>query len=183
MEIWFKILRAFKKNTQMKEIKYIISGVVAATMLLIACTKREAALTPSTINELGYNYALDGTNSYDQRIRDYYSRYKSYLLYNFNPKDVYWNILKWDSAYRIIPADPNYVDKQLDLIDSTFFRYYADSTLRNYLPTKFLLCSSIRYNGTTPVDAYLTRVSGFAESGYIYETFVANWGSDRILNI
>ena len=166
----------------MKNSKYILI-ILALTFTVIACTKKEAPLSPSDRNELGYALP-EGNSSYAQRIRDYYNRFGVYMLYNFTPKEAYWSITKWDSSYRLKPADSNYVDKQLDLLDTTFFRYYADSTLRKYLPVKFLLCSSVLKNGIgAQLDAYLTTRSGMAESGYNYESFIANWGSSRILDI
>ena len=166
----------------MKNSKYILI-ILAITVAVIACNKNEAPLTPSDRNEFGFDLP-QGNSSYAQRIRDYHKRFGVYMLYNFTPKEAYWTIVKWDSTYRVKPADSNFVDMQLDLLDTTFFRYYADSTLRKYLPIKFLLCSSILKSGTgAQLDAYLTTRSGIAESGYNYETFIANWGSSRILNI
>jgi len=163
----------------MKNSKYILI-ILAITVAVIACTKNEAPLSPSDRNEFGYALP-QGNSSYAQRIRDYNKRYGVYMLYDFTPKEAYWTVTKWDSMYRVKPADPNYVDMQLDLLDSTFFRYYADSTLKKYLPAKFLLCSSIQNNGVgAQLDGYLTSTS---TTGYIYETFLANWGSSRILNI
>jgi hypothetical protein len=163
-----------KKNT--------LVYIVGITLVLIsACTKKEVALTPSSIKELGFNYSLEGSNSYDGRIRNYHQRFGTYILYNFNKNDAYWNVIQWDSTYRLIKSEPEYVDKQLDLIDSTFFRYYADSTLKKYLPTKFLLCSSIlMYNNAPQLDGYLT---GFYNTNYVYENFIVNWGNSRILNM
>ena len=166
----------------MKNSKNILI-ILAFTVAVIACTKKEAPLSPSNKNEFGYTLP-QGNSSYAQRIRDYYNRFGVYLLYNFTPKEAYWSITKWDSLYRLIPADSNYVDNQLDLLDTTFFRYYSDSTLREYLPIKFLLCGSIRKSGVgAELDAYVTTRSGSSETGYNYETFIANWGSSRILNI
>ncbi len=166
----------------MRQLKYILAFTTGIVLLLVACQKKESPLTPSGIDEFGY-FVPQGNNSYDQRIVNYYNRYGSYLLYNFTPRDAYWSVTKWDSTIRVIPADPAYVDKQLDLLDSTFFRYYADSTLHKYLPVKFLLCSSIR-QGTvvTQLDGYNTTAPNSA-TAYVYQTFVANWGSDRILKI
>ncbi len=166
----------------MKKLKYSLF-ILATVLLLFACVKDEEKLTPSDINEFGY-LIPQGNNSFDQRIVDYYNRYGVYMLYKFTPRDAYWTITKWDSAYRLMPADPNYVDNQLDLIDTTFFSYYQDSTLRKYLPVKFLLCSSILLNGSgAQLDGFLTRPPGLSETGYNYETFLTNWGGSRILNI
>ncbi len=164
----------------MKKIKNKCIAIVAV-MILVACTKKEEVLTSSDRSELEASYSLEGTNSYNQRIRDYYKRFGSYILYKFTSKDAYWAVTKWDSTYRAIPADSNFIDKQLDLLDTTFFRYYHDSTLKKYLPVKFLLCSSIRINGSgNQVDAYFndTRTAGHTPG-----TFIANWGSSRILNM
>lgn len=165
----------------MKYVVYI-SIVFLSLLLFYSCGKHEELIVPSDNNEFGYKVP-QGNNSYDQRIVNYYNRFGAYILYKFSNKDAYWGVTKWDSTYRVIPADSAYVDKQLDLLDTTFFRYYHDSTLRKYLPVKFLLCSSIKTasTGNTQLDGYLTGAAN--TTGYVYETFLANWGSSRILTI
>lgn len=163
----------------MNTIKFCIT-IGSLLFLLAGCTKEEETLTSSGIDEPGF-FIPQGNRDFDRRIVDYYNRYGTYLLYKFSSKDAYWSVTRWDSSYRLVEADPEFIGNQLDLIDSTFFRYYDDSTLRKYLPRKFLLCSSIRFNNSGPqLDGYLSITQ---TTGWVYETFVANWGSSRILNI
>jgi hypothetical protein len=147
--------------------------------MCLACGKDDEILLPSEKPEYGF-HVPQGNNSYDTRILNYYNRFGTYLLYRFTNQEAYWSVTKWDSTYRVIPADTNYIDMQLDLLDTTFFRYYPDSTLKRFLPVKFLLCSSIKQSTGGQLDGYLTSSSNL---GWVYETLVSNWGSDRILNI
>lgn len=160
---------------------YKIFAVLLVAAVISSCSKKEAALTPSDGVEIGIEWP-QGNNDYDQRIANYYNRFGTFLLYKFNDKDAYWSVISWDTTYKLTPADPAYINRQLDLLDTTFFRYYADSTLRNYLPAKILLSSSITLKPGYNVqqDAYLL---GDANNGYVYGNFPVNWGSRRILNI
>lgn len=156
----------------------IISTLIWLLFTVASC-KKEAILTPTEKPELAYNLP-QGNHAFDQRILDYYKRFGTYILYEFTKKDAYWSVLNWDSTYRVVPAEPNYIDQQLTLIDTTFFRYYQDSTLKKYLPLKLLLCSSIKMAFGNELDCYLTSTTA---TGYVFETFIANWGSARIENI
>ncbi len=169
----------------MKQNIYSRGYFIAALIILTAsCAKKEEALTPTTVREISFTWP-EGNNDYDQRIAKYYDRFGCFLLYRFSDKEAYWSIRSWDTTYKLKPADPLYVYQQLDLLDTTFFRYYADSTLREYLPSRVLLCSSITTSSTIPKyvaqqDCYLTATNNV---GYVYANFPVNWGSSRINNI
>lgn len=166
----------------MKLLKYTWIAILTA-IVIYSCAKKEAALTPSDIKEYGY-FLPQGNSDFDQRIMNYYTRFGSTLLYQFTPRDAYYSILKWDSTYRVLPADPAYINKQLDLLDTTFFRYYTDDFLRLNLPSKFLLCSSVKTSSSTSapqVDGYYAAILPNGNTtGPVFQTFIANWGSSRI---
>lgn len=167
----------------MKQNIYNRCFFVAVGMILVAsCAKKEEALTPTTVPEITFTWP-EGNNDYDRRIAGYYDRFGCFLLYKFSDKEAYWSIRSWDTTYKLKPADPLYIHQQLNLLDTTFFRYYADSTLRKYLPTKVLLCSSITTQSTAYAvqqDCYLT---GAGNAGHVYANFPVNWGSSRINTI
>jgi hypothetical protein len=162
----------------MRILSYITCLFIAAA-LFTGCTKDKEVLTPT--EEVVFNYQVpQGNNDYDQRIVGYFNRYGTNLLYKFRPVDFTWQGFVHTDRYNALPADPEYVNKQLDLIQGTFFKYYQDSTLRRCLPLKFFLCSSLRWSTLTPqVDAFLLSSVDMGGS----ESFAVNWGSKRILNI
>ncbi len=123
-------------------------------MSFSSCYK-EAALTASADNQ---GYVLpQGTSDYDTTILNFYNKYGKYLLYKFSDKDTYWTPGGWKNAapsatvsggywnpgYLVTNANPAYVKKQLKLIDSTWFSFYSDSFLKNFLPTKIMLCATV----------------------------------------
>jgi|GEM_PF-309185 len=151
--------------------------IVLGLLFFMAACKKEEKLTPTEKPELGYQLP-QGNNGFDQRIVGYYNRWGIYLLYKFSAEDFAWQVTGSDKNYKSVPADEAYIDQQLNLLDNTFFKYYQDSTLRKYLPSKFFLCSSLTYLDKR-TDAYLltsTNMGGF-------ESFAVNWGNKRILNI
>ncbi len=167
----------------MKHIITPLLFLLFTCIVITSCSKKEATLQPSTIDEMTF-ILPQGNNDYDQRILNYYNRFGSYLLYKFSNKDAHWSITSWDTSYKLTPAEPAYINNQLDLLDSTFFRYYTDSTLRKYLPTKMLLCSSLKHQATnnynTQVDCYYLNNSTYT---FVYQNFPINWGSSRIQHI
>jgi hypothetical protein len=128
-------------------------GCLLATMALFSCHKEEA-LTPSE-EEQGY-VVPQGNHDYDATIVNFYNKYGTYLLYEFTGKDTYWtpNSWKgtvesttgngfWSPGYEVVKANPLYVKNQLELLDSTWFRFYSEKFLHAFLPVKIMLCANI----------------------------------------
>ncbi|MCZ4245125.1 hypothetical protein [Pedobacter punctiformis] len=155
--------------------KYIL--VLCLLFMLAACKKTEEKLSPTERPEYGYSVP-QGNNNFDDRIVAYHKRWGTYLLYKFNVQDFTWQITGYDKYYKSVGSNEAYINQQLDLLDNTFFKYYQDSTLTKYLPSKFFLCSSLTFQNKR-VDAFAltsTFIGG-------YESFAVNWGNKGILNI
>lgn len=144
-----------------------------------SCKKTESTLTPT--KDLEPNYILpQGNNDYDQRITDYFNRWGTYVLYKFSSKDINWQVSTNDNYYKSVPAVETYINPQLDLLESTFFKYYSDSTLKKYLPVKLFLCSSLKAN-TTEVNAYLTILGNTNQGGF--QSFAVNGANSDVSTI
>ena len=165
--------------------KMIFFLIPLIAVVLFSCTKKEATLTPSEENQ-GY-IVPQGTNDYDATIVTFYSKYGSYLLYNFTDKDTYWTPNGWKNAtlnnattgfwnpgYEVVKADPNYIKKQLVLLDSSWFRFYSDKFLNEFLPVKIMLCSK--------VDSVYSTLLGFTPLTYnkIAKAVAAYYNYDNI---
>jgi hypothetical protein len=173
--------------------KIFYLGCLLITMALFSCHKEEA-LTPSE-EEQGY-VVPQGSHDYDATIVNFYNKYGTYLLYEFTGKDTYWtpNGWKnstesttapgaWSTGYEVVKADPLYVKKQLELLDSTWFRFYSEKFLDAFLPVKIMLCAQIdsvytkyiSFNPITPVKA-VTPVSAW----YNYDNICVSNGRSSI---
>lgn len=106
-----------------------------------------------------FTYQLpQGDHDYDDRIVAWHDRCGFYLLYRFEPKDVYFNLdydwqeLAADTVYdndgnmeirysgvSVKEADEKYVGEQLDWIESMLLNHYSDRLLREGLPLKLIL--------------------------------------------
>jgi len=148
-------------------------------VLANSCTKKEAVLTPTTTPEPGFKIP-QGNHDYDQRIVSYYNRWGTYVLYKFSQQDIAWQVTKNDIIYTSVPADTLYINQQLNLIESTFFKYYADSTLRKYLPAKFFLCSSLIFSKVQR-NAYMLPFTNGNFGGV--GSFAASGGNSTISTI
>ncbi|MBB6502520.1 hypothetical protein [Pedobacter cryoconitis] len=136
-------------------------------LLVNSCKKTDAPLTPSSTPEPGFKVP-QGNHDYDARIVDYYNRFGTYILYKFSQQDINWTVPSTTTAflpYTSVPADTLYINPELDLLQNTFFKYYADSTLKSHLPLKFFLCSSLIYN-KLQVNAFLLTINNTYLGGY-----------------
>ena len=126
---------------------------IAFVALFVASCYNEDALTPTIEPEPEY-LLPQGNHDYDARIVDWNRRCGFYVLYQFNPQDVYWNLTAWEgiswneanqswnqSTFKALPAEEAYAGKQLDLLEEEFLNCYPDSVLRQWMPLKLLLCS------------------------------------------
>lgn len=148
----------------------------------------EDTLTPTTEPELKYSVP-QGEHDYDDKIVDWFHRTGSYLLYRFEPKDVFWNISLWEEEYqdghlyykgtKVTLADENYIGLQLELIENKFLNFYSDSLLKRCLPQKVLFCDSLGIHSgwsEDPVPEHLDVLSGFDYLAFSY-------GSKEILSL
>ncbi len=137
------------------KIKYLYTLLAVCSLGMISCVKEEGKLEPSGI-ESGYSVPQGLSNS-DNDIVDFYNQYGSYLLYDFTEKDAYWTPSKWqngtptsededgEAGFIITMPELEYIAPQLDLLNKTWFSYYSDEFLKEFLPIKILLCSQVQY--------------------------------------
>ncbi|MNK03495.1 hypothetical protein D3C87_213440 [compost metagenome] len=167
----------------------------SAILTLSACKKSDAVLTPSGIDD---TYTVpQGNSAYDQTIVDYYKKYGTYLLYKFSEKDAYWTPTGskkpvqlpsglYQAGGEVTPAEPDYVQAQLNLIQSKWFSFYTDKFLKEFLPTKILLCSKVDSVYTafvfTPV---FSTAKGTKKVGayYNYDNIAVNYGDATVNNM
>ncbi|WP_316838660.1 hypothetical protein [Pedobacter gandavensis] len=160
----------------------LILSLSIMLFLTNGCKKTEDKLTATEFPEPGFQLP-QGNNDYDQRIMDYFQRWDSYVLYKFSQQDINWRITGYDNFYKSAPAIPDYINAQLDLLESTFFKYYSDGTLKQFLPRKVFLCSSLGTGTTTitQVDTYLLPFGNGKFGGY--QSFALNGGNAGVSSI
>lgn len=134
---------------------------VVLSLVLWASCYDEDKLAPTETPE--FNYTLpQGNHDYDTKIVDWNERCGFYILYKFEPRDIYWNIRTWletgvteiaGNKFVATPADEAYVGRLLDVFERRFLSFYPDTMLRRCMPLKVLLCSDFRedFYGT-PVE-------------------------------
>lgn len=160
----------------------VILSLSITLFLTNGCKKTEAQLTATEFPEPGFQLP-QGDHDYDQRIMDYFKRWDSFVLYKFTQQDINWRVTDYANYYKSAPALPDYINPQLDLLESTFFKYYSDATLKQFLPRKVFLCSLLGTGTTTitPVDAYLLTMTNGNFGGY--QSFAVNGGNADVAAI
>lgn len=129
----------------------IVILLMASVILWSACDDDDN-LRPTEGLEKTYSLP-QGNHDYDPAIVDWNKRCGVYILYEFEPKDLYWAQTTWVEAVETDgvrssgilgePADQDYVGKQLQLVEQHLLKYYPDTILRSWVPLKLLLCSKL----------------------------------------
>ena len=155
---------------------------------MIACD--DDNLIPTTRPEFGYSVP-QGEHDYDDRIVDWKNRCNFFILYEYQPRDIYWSVSGWNEAYdkgtsdggatwqagiKATEADQNYVGQQLDLLENKFLRFYQDTMLRRCMPLKLLLCSELYNVKNAGTHTLANVVNGF-------DYLAVNWGAESILSM
>lgn len=121
---------------------------------MVGCYEEEP-LTPTEGLEFRYTVP-QGNHDYDAKIVDWYEKNGFYILYKFDPKDVYFNVTLWtgpmyDSLHgdwkgsiAAAVAEEEYVGKQLKFVEDIFLNFYSDTVLNTWMPMKLLLCSQLK---------------------------------------
>ena len=157
---------------------------ILSCLILVSGCYNEDALTPTTEPESVYSLP-QGNHDYDTKIVDWNKRCEFYILYRFDPKEIYWNLTTWEgltwremdgaydaSTFKGLPAEEVYVGKQLELVEEEFLNFYPDSTLKQLMPIKLLLCSVLwRPSGADSVDMA-------CRSGFDY--IAVNYGNESV---
>ncbi len=165
----------------------MIIWLVTGMVLWNACNDDDN-LAPT--EGLEFTYTLpQGNHDYDPKIVDWNKRCGFYILYEFQPKDLYWGQIAWLEAMKTgevwtksgilgEPADQAYVGEQLRLVENQLFKYYPDSTLRRFMPIKLLLCSKLEQVHLLP-SAWSEDISLFSSVDMI----AINYGNADIENL
>lgn len=168
-------------------IKILLFGML--TFVLLGC-QTEEELDPSGI-ETGY-MVPQGDHDYDSVIVDYFDRFGSNLLYEFTDKDAYWTPQGWDNGsegyydsggalgFLVTPAESDYIMKQLNLLEATWFQFYSNEFMQKFLPFKILLCSEVDVMDFD-YSSWPYQVKGFPVGGYFhYDQISVSYASETI---
>lgn len=89
--------------------KSILWILIVGLVGWIGCNDDGKELTPSGVEE--YELVIpQGNHEYDARIMDWFDRTGVYVLYKFNPVDVYFNLSSWQGMYPDTVRTVNYYE-------------------------------------------------------------------------
>lgn len=179
--------------------KYLIALLSVSVLICSSCSKEEK-LIPSN-DEGGYKMP-QGNSDYDDRIMEYYNDLNGVcFLYDYVENDAYlttryyfkaiWSDVakKWNginivsNRYYIYEyADKDYIIKLLDLLDEIWFDYYEKDKLKEYMPLKILLASTLKTPKTTtnPIPVDNTCLSILDK---VYRQLSIGWCDSRLDNM
>lgn len=130
-------------------------------IVLVASCKKENKIVENDDDRRMYKLP-QGNQPYDQQIMEFYKNYKSVILYNFDEADFSYGFTgPVEVGLWATPAGPNGIQQTLDFFQQQWFSAYPAEFLKENLPFKILLASTIRkkleygnINDTIQLKAY-----------------------------
>lgn len=136
--------------------KYIYITLLLS-LCLLSCSKEDDL---GKIEPLAPDYFLpQGKSPADNRIVDFYSKYGTYILYEFTESDFNWSQMEGSSSdYTFTKADPQYAGEMLDLLEDTWVSLYPVDFHKKYMPYKIFLTKELFYGSSAaPVDVWVSQ--------------------------
>lgn len=169
----------------MKHILLIIAGL----FLWCGCDDDET-LVATTRPEFSYQLP-QGDHPYDDKIVEWHEKSGFYILYKFEPKDVFFNLdMEWagisaDTTYdqdgtpivtykglSIDQPEEEYVGAQLAWVEEMFLNHYSTELLKKGLPVKLILGRNLQNHSAWNID--ISYYSG------VFNTLMFNYGDASI---
>ncbi len=124
-------------------------GCLAVCAGLFSCADDGEGIGPSI--EIYDDYDLSqgaASDAAKQRIKDYYNKYGSYVLYEFTNKDAFWvmttGVANQRGEYFTTHGDPKNVEAMLDFIEEIWLDYFQDDFLKQGgMPYRVFLADSL----------------------------------------
>jgi hypothetical protein len=152
--------------------KLQVTGTIFTALLLLnSCTSADDDLGEVTVPDPEYTLPQGGNEEADNRIIEIYNKYNTMVIYDFNPEDAKWSMVSGGgggslNSSTITPADHQYLNKQLNLLDTCLFNIYPEAFLKKYLPRKIFLASTIitKYSE----DWIFESTDGYTNNSLVY---------------
>lgn len=145
----------------MKNMQRVIA-VLLFVLPMIGCNQDEADIIPAA--DFGEKYSVpQGAHEFDQKIVDFYNKCGTFILYDYDPVDVIWNV----NAIISSTSSPNKVvlpeEEDLELGINTLFEIwldlYPEDFLKKTLPKYIFVADSVFNYGTSLTYATTTKTN------------------------
>lgn len=143
--------------------KKILFVLVCLSVTAVSCKKETEIGGPVTIIT-DYDLPQQGASKEaNDRIVDIYNKYGSYILYDYEDKDVKWVQASGGSTSTLVitMGDPQYADKMLDLIGDAWLQFFPDEFLKKGgLPYRVFLADEISWDRGWTIANYAYTIFG-----------------------
>lgn len=152
----------------MKKLIYSLS--ILWVVVLFACATEDSITPSDELEKPPYDLPRGEEGSLEELIYTVYEKYGSFVLYDFQPNDLYTN---WTNRneYWYVPVQTEnreYVRQMLNFLLNDAFTEYPDEFIARYLPSKIFLvdsiCSQATYNPRNLTSVLLLNNHGMAVS-------------------
>jgi hypothetical protein len=151
----------------MKRLVYILLFILPAIFLFSSCKKNEAALATTDISE---KYPMTpGTNAADLFRYNFFTRYQTKILFDFDKKDYWYSMSTVSTATDSIDVFRYVTDtakqrRAVEFLNAQWLLFYPQSLKQTYLPQYiFVVDRLLDYNssGTTVDSVKYFKTNGF----------------------
>lgn len=113
-------------------------------VVLVSSCKKENKISENDDDRRMYKLP-QGNQPYDQQIVEFYKKYNTVILYNFDQADFSYGFTgPMELNLWATPAGPNGIQETMDFFQQHWFSLYPEEFLKKHLPFKILLASLIR---------------------------------------
>jgi len=124
--------------------------LMAVALFALSCNKDVAIGEPTVLPldvEIPQGLAPAAT---DQKIVDFFHKYNTYLIYEYEQLDVIWRLVGNSSptllnTYQMPKSNPEKVSGQIDLLQRLLIDFYPDEFLKRQLPYKIFLADRMLF--------------------------------------
>ncbi len=155
---------------------HIFCVCIICTGIISGCNQDEDTLEPS--EHLPMKYTLpQGDAEYDDRILDFYKKFDTFILYEYDTIDPFWNVQSVTNALQdyhiVLPKEEN-VEAGVNIIFDLWLDLYSAEFLQGRLPRYLFLSDSVYYWSTSilkpgvvelKTESYLTTATSMTITG------------------
>lgn len=157
---------------------HILCVCFICTGMLISCDQEEDPIVLS--EHLPLKYTLpQGDAEYDDRILEFYEKFGTFILYEYEKFDPFWNVesvLSGSDKYNIVFTPKEYLEVSVNTLFDLWLDLYSEEFMQGKMPRYLFLADSVWYwytNILKPNDPptrrneeYTTTVTNIMISGF-----------------
>jgi hypothetical protein len=135
----------------------------------------------SELGDINAEVPMDSSNPVDHYIYEFYTKYKSVILYDYEEPFYNWDFNTIKGLEHHLQTDKEVLAKALDYSEEVFFDIYDDEFKKKYFPLRILLSDSINKPGDGLKDILSESSTAYVSIGSIRNEYLDALTDDKRL--